>query len=642
MTLVRLFAILLALASPPLAAAPGDDDFLAMRDAFRMRDQRKLDALLPRLKGHVLEPYAAYWHLRNQLDSATPEAVRAVLSEYKDTFAADRLRADWLKLLGKNQQWELFEAERPALVEQDAEITCLTLQSRARSDATAVREARALWFTERDSPQACWPLFAQLAGSGQITVQEVWTRVRWALAAGQVGVATRAGALLPAGQQPNSAVLAAVLKNSAGQLARPFEATSKSARETQMFAAYRLARSSPRQAATHWAAMEQRFLPDERSFVWGQIGLQGMYNVDPEAVHWFTRGGDPKPFEHTDTTLEWRARAALRAGDWKMLLGAVEVMEKEQHDSPWRYWKARALKALGRDAEAMALLKPLAQEHHFYGQLALEDMGGKITVPPVGYNPTATDVQAMMQTPGIRRALALFVLGLRFEGHREWAFTIRDMDDRKLIAAAEVARRHNMPDRAINTADKTATLHDFRLRYLTPHRDLVKAHSTQTGLDEAWVLGLIRQESRFITEARSSAGAMGLMQLMPGTARWVAGKLGVKDSRWSAVIDPDTNIQFGTFYLRHVQDFLDGNAMLATAAYNAGPGRARQWRPERTLDAAVWAENIPFNETRHYVKLVMANASYYAGLLTQQAQSLRARIGQVGPAVNERPLGDTP
>jgi soluble lytic murein transglycosylase len=288
---------------------------------------------------------------------------------------------------------------------------------------------------------------------------------------------------------------------------------------------------------------------------------------------------------------------------------------------------------LGREADGMALLKPLSQEFSFYGQMALEDLGGKVAVPPASYTPTAAEVQAMTQHPGIRRALAFYALGMRFEGNREWNWTIRNFDDRQLLAAAEVARRQgDLPDRVINTAEKTTATHDFRLRYLAPYRELLKPHAARQALDEAWVLGLIRQESRFMAEVRSSAGATGLMQLMPGTAQWVANKLGLRNWRWSGATDVDTNLNFGTFYLRQVLDGLDGNAVLATAGYNAGPGRARAWRPERAMEAAAWAETIPFNETRHYVKLVMANASYYAHLLTQQVQSLKARIGEVTPA----------
>ena len=640
MKIARTLLLPLLLAGP-VSAAHGDDDFTAMREAFRVNDTRKLDAYAPKLKGHVLEPYAAYWQLRSRLDDATPETVRAFLAEYKDTFVAERMRADWLKRLGKNQQWEIFEAERAALVEDDIEITCYGLQARARTDATAVREARSLWFTEKDTPASCAPLFTQLAASNQLSVQDVWGRVRLALAAGQVGVATRAAAFLPAGQGQNPTVLSAVSQNPASQLARPFDATSRAARETTMFAAYRLARTSPQQAASHWAVMEAKFTEEERAFVWGHIGLQGALRHDPGTLSWYAKAGAGG--DMSDYQLEWKARAALRAGDWKTLIAAVDVMVVEGKDSPWRYWKARALKATGREAEALALLKPLSQEYIFYGQLALEELGGKVSAPPAPYTPTAAEIQAMTQTPGLRRAQALYALGLRVEANREWMWTLRDMDDRKLIAAAEVAKRADIPDRVINTAEKTATLHDFKLRYYAPYRDVLKGHAARQGLDEAWVLGLIRQESRFIADIRSSAGAMGLMQLMPGTAQWVAGKMGLKNWRWVGVTDVDTNLSLGTYYLRHVYDYLDGSTAMATAAYNAGPGRARAWRPDHTMEAAAWAETIPFNETRHYVKLVMANASYYASLFTQQTQSLKARIGDVGPARrDEKSLGDTP
>ena len=638
MTLAKIIPLLLLLISSAAVAAPGDDDFLAMRDAFRASDTRKLDLVAPKLKGHVLEPYSAYWQLRSRLDAAPLETVRTFLAEYKDTFVAERMRSDWLKRLGKSQQWDVFAVELPLLIEDDIEMACYALQSRARSDATAVREARSLWFTEKDTPDSCAPLFNALAASNQLSVQDVWGRVRMALASGQVGVASRAAAYLPAGQSPNAALLSAVSQNPAAHLARAFDAASRAARETTMFAAYRLARSSPQQAAAHWSGMETKFTEDERAFVWGHIGLQGALRHHPQTLSWYARAGDMNDYQ-----LEWKARAALRAGDWKTLIAAVDVMVHENKDSPWRYWKARALKATGREAEALALLKPLSQEYIFYGQLALEELGGKVVAPPPGYTPTAAEIQAMGQDPGIRRALALYALGMRVEANREWAWSIRDMDDKKLLAAAEIAKRADIPDRVINTADKTQSVHDFRLRYFAPYHDVLKVHAAKQGLDEAWVLGLIRQESRFIADIRSSAGAMGLMQLMPGTAQWVAGKMGLKNWRWGNVTDIDTNISLGTYYLRHVLDYLDGNPALASAAYNAGPGRARAWRPERTMETAAWAETIPFNETRHYVKLVMANASYYASLLTQQAQSLRGRIGDVGPArPAEKSLGDTP
>jgi soluble lytic murein transglycosylase len=173
---------------------------------------------------------------------------------------------------------------------------------------------------------------------------------------------------------------------------------------------------------------------------------------------------------------------------------------------------------------------------------------------------------------------------------------------------------------------------------------VLKVRSEQMGLDEAWVYGLIRQESRFIADIKSRVGASGLMQLMPATAKWVASKLGLKDWRWSQVTDVDTNVNLGTYYLRHVYDTLDSQPVLASAAYNAGPGRARVWRPDTAIEGAAYAETIPFNETRDYVKRVMSNSTYYAHVFGQQVYSLKQRLGTIGPRSRsqETALGDTP
>jgi soluble lytic murein transglycosylase len=198
-----------------------------------------------------------------------------------------------------------------------------------------------------------------------------------------------------------------------------------------------------------------------------------------------------------------------------------------------------------------------------------------------------------------------------------------------LLAAAELARQNSWIDRAINTATRTRQLHDFDLRFLAPYRDTAKIYAKQYGLDEAWVYGLMRQESRFVSQAKSGVGASGLMQIMPATARWIAAKLGLKHFQSGTIHDLDTNMQFGMYYLKTIQQGLDDSAVLATAAYNAGPGRARRWRGDSAMEGAIYAESIPFSETRDYVKKVMYNAVYYARSFGQSNTSLKARLGSI-------------
>jgi soluble lytic murein transglycosylase len=489
-------------------------------------------------------------------------------------------------------------------------------------------EARSLWFLTRDLPDSCTPLLNALVTSGAISTEDLWSRIRVSLETGRVTQARRIAEWLPAGEAPEPRSLERAASNPAGYLERGApNLKSRADRETVMFAVHRLARVAPSQAARHWTRLEDRFSPEERAYVWGMVAYLGAMRHDPAALSWYARAGDL-----SDLQRAWNVRAALRARNWQDVLLAVDAMsDRERAISAWRYWKARALKELGRTDEANDILQPLATEFGFYGQLALEETGRRIAAPSTSWKPGAEELRAMGQRIGLRRALELYRLNFRTEANAEWAWAIRGFDDRQLLAAAEIARRHEVYDRAINTAERTVGLHDFELRYLAPYRDVLKAHTTELALDEAWVYGLIRQESRFITDAQSVAGASGLMQLMPETARWVAKRIGLKNWRWSQVTEVGTNVGLGTYYLRHVLDALDGQPVLASAAYNAGPTRARTWRPETAMEGAVFAETIPFTETRLYVKNVMANATYYAHSFSQQLQSLKQRLGTVGP-----------
>ena len=209
-----------------------------------------------------------------------------------------------------------------------------------------------------------------------------------------------------------------------------------------------------------------------------------------------------------------------------------------------------------------------------------------------------------------------------------------------LISAAELARRMEWYDSAINTAERTRELHDFELRFLAPYREQAHQAARENDIDEAWVYGLMRQESRFVNVARSSVGAAGLMQIMPATARWIAKRLGIRRFQVDEMRDPARNIQFGAYYLKHVLSTLDGSPVLATAAYNAGPGRAQRWRSTQPMEAAIYIESIPFAETRDYVKKVMSNAMYYAVRFGQPSVLLKERLGLVPP--REMPVAATP
>ena len=239
--------------------------------------------------------------------------------------------------------------------------------------------------------------------------------------------------------------------------------------------------------------------------------------------------------------------------------------------------------------------------------------------------------------PGVQRTLALYRIGMRSEALEEWRWVVNNLNDQDLLAAAEIALRNKMYDRAIGAADLTVNTHDFSMRYLAPYRDDLQAHIREHDLDEAWVYGLMRQESRFARSAKSGAGAAGLMQVMPATARWVAKKLGIKRYRKELIHQLDTNLRIGTYYMKSVLSRAENNPVLASAAYNAGPLRALQWRGDKPLEGAIYAETIPYQETRDYVEKVMSNTVYYADQFGDAPRSLKQRLGIIAAKTPDNP-----
>jgi soluble lytic murein transglycosylase len=358
----------------------------------------------------------------------------------------------------------------------------------------------------------------------------------------------------------------------------------------------------------------------------------------------------------TDDMLAWKVRAALRAvrgTQWPLVLQTINAMSEDfRSDSTWVYWKARALLAQGGDTrreEAQKLLQSIASVRGFYEQLAMEELGQPIAIPPRPAPLTAEEKEAARLNAGLNRAYYAITLGIRPEGVREWNYSTNmakpgGMSERELLAAAQFACDREVWDRCINTSERTKTEFDAEQRFPMPFRESVVRRSREINLDPAYVYGLMRQESRFVMDARSHVGASGLMQVMPATARWTARRIGLANFTPEQLWDRETNIAIGTGYLKLVLDDFGGSMPMAAAAYNAGPGRPRSWRNGPVIEAAAWAENVPFSETRDYVKKVLSNTTVYAAILTGQPQSLKERLGRVGPrdAAQPEPNRDLP
>ncbi|GHU25500.1 lytic transglycosylase [Betaproteobacteria bacterium] len=627
--------VLLSLCLRPALADPLDDLLLAARDAARAGKRAQLEQLAGGLQGHELAVYVDYWRLQLDLkNDPDPETVRAFLTRNEGDYLAEKIRGDWLKELGKQQQWPLFDAEYPALVQPDQELACYALQRRlAQGDNSAFDEAMPLWLNLIEPPESCYPVLEALIIGKRIQADDVWARIRRQVETNRLTGARYSMNYLPRSQTPDAKTAEAVVSKSPmpwlAKIKLSDSSVSRMHRELIALAIALIARNDPRMAAEQLEKLDTLLEADEKGWAWSQIGWQAALRHMAEALDWFDKAGEAPM---SDAVTQWRARAALRAQDWDRVRSAIEKMPPALAGQPaWIYWLGRAYLAGGRIEIANALFARIAGQPNFYGNLADEELGRTIAPPPRTTPPTPDERASIAANAAIRRALSLCLLSLRTECVREWNWALRGMSDRELLAASVVAEQAGVYDRAISAADRTREEHDYVMRYLSPFGEQIRPAAREQSLDDAWVYGLMRQESRFVTNARSSAGASGLMQLMPATAREVAHKIGLKNYQQNRVNDTETNILLGTSYMRMVMERLDNHPVLASTGYNAGPGRAHRWRAARPLEGAVYAETIPFDETRDYVKKVMSNTVYYAALFNGQPQSIKNRLGTIEP-----------
>ena len=647
--LTPLVVVAVLAAGAPLVQAQnrGDDTLLEMQQAFRKGDRKKLEQLLPAVRGHALEPWAAYWELKARLNEATSQEVQAFMQRYAGSYQEDRLRNDWLLLLGQRREWGQFADLHPHYrMSDDREVRCYALligQIKGTAPASAADDVRSNWYALRDADDGCTHAAGELYSYKKLSALDIWRKARLGAEANRSRV-VRAAVEIVAPEALTQ--LKEVLDSPSKYLLARNMAGSRVRQELVMLALIKLASGDPDSAAHQLDSKWSEYLSaEERNWAWGVIGKSAAQKLSGSAHGYFSNV--TRNSHLNDDLLGWKVRAALRAGQWKAVGNVVDAMGAEaRQDSTWVYWKARAMLATKPSeadrAEARQLLEGIAGTRGFYEQLALEELGQRITVPPAPAPLTAEEKAAARANPGLNRGLYAILLGLRSEGVREWNYTTNlhtpgGMADRELLAAADFACQREVWDRCINTSERTKTVTDMAQRFPMPFRAAVVERAQGIGLDPAYVYGLIRQESRFIMDARSHVGASGLMQVMPATARWTARKIGLTGFTADQITDRDTNITIGTAYLKLALDDFAGSMPMAAAAYNAGPGRPRSWRNGPVLDAAIWAENVPFAETRDYVKKVLANTTNYAAMLTGQPQSLKARLGTVGPRDSAAP-----
>lgn len=610
-----------------LSPYPDDPLIIEAYSAFQSKDINALKLYMDRPTQHPLRDYIGYWYWKRMLDQSSltsefNDAIQGWLRAHSNTVVAERLRQDWLKKQLPSIT-PRFLPEYDLLTKPDDELMCAAWLLRGQSASAKADEER-MWASPKELSPACEQWLGIRAQKGDAV------RLRYRLYLSAIGGNARAMArmgTLSMVTPPED--LVQIYTTPASWLRKQAHIDSV----WGVVALLRLANSESGhvQVKGFLSRVDSAFQKDANVF----IGYVLAKHLQPEAIDYFKQGALSS--ELPGEVLSWRLRAMLRQGLWTDVLETTQVVSEalKEQDSAWRYWHARALVELKRNAEAKPVFESLALEPHYYGILAKEALGQSWSALTLPVLPSQQEVTDIANDPGIQRALILARLDWRDEGRREWQWTLRNATDEQLNAASYVAWQYQYYDWAINTAGKTLHNHNIGLRFLAPYQGVAEQAGQQYQVPSAWVLGVIRQESRFYPRARSGVGALGLMQLMPATAREVARKTGIPGSELHALLDPSINIPMGTFYLRELSQRL-GSPAKATAAYNAGAGRARLWQAVQPLEGAIYVESIPFNETREYVKRVLSNWYFYHRVLGNKTNLMLMRLLGTIPAAGER------
>ncbi|MFO1350398.1 MAG: transglycosylase SLT domain-containing protein [Gammaproteobacteria bacterium] len=635
---------LLALMAWTGAWAAQEVDLAAQRELFIAADQALAGgdptfyaAQQDALKTYPLYPYLRYRELRARLATNPIAEVREFLRLYTDSPIAQDLRAAWLTTLADSGRWADFVPD--FMPSDDVEMACRYRQALLATgqQGAALAGIDQVWLSAQALPRTCDAVIQVWMNQGGPSRELRWRRFALALDAGTLEFGRTLHDLLAPEDRAGADIWLAVYAKPELVLdAKRFAPAAPHTVEILLAGVKRWARRDPAAAAGALDTLKQRygFAPDDAlSALERRIALRLAKDFHLQAR---ARLAALAPTAVDDEASEWRVRVNLRQSDWTAVLGALDAMPAALRErEPWRYWRARALEAGGRKQDAEALYRALAGERDYYGFLAADRVGGAYRIEHTAL-PIADAALLELETrPPLARAHELLWLGRSDEARGEWEYALRNLDSEHLKAAAKLAERWSWHDRAIATLARADVWNDLELRFPTPYRAATVRYAREAALDPAWVYAVMRQESLFRADVRSSAGALGLMQIMPDTGRKIADELNATFNGPAMLLQPDTNIRFGVHYLRAVLDRFQNNPVLASAAYNAGPERTKNWLPAAGgMAADIWVETIPFDETRKYVQRVLEYSAVYGWRLGQPQMPFSLRMRAVQPGSN--------
>ena len=604
--------------------------FLQAELNLQLGHYKKFKQQLKQLGDYPLSPYLQYKQLHGVLSRTSKTELDDFFTHYPEQIISARLRRDLIRHYARHHEWQkLLYIYRP---QTSTSLQCNYLQALIKTgqQSLAMPRIKDLWLSSQSQPKSCDPVFKVWQDAGFKTPQLTWQRIERVMHAGKLRLAKHLARHLPKHDQAWVRLWRRIYRHPEKAASEPlFKQDHPYAQRIAIHAIQRLSRRDASQAIAllHKLSPPLRFNREQQYQLNRNIGLAMARQHLAGAGQWLQK----IPLKFADSNvLQWRIRSNIRNAKWRNLLQNIEALPTTQQASlRWQFWWAYANAQIGRSIEANSTFRYLAGKRSYYGFLAADQLHLPYAFEnrPIELDPQ--DIVQLSQHAAARRAYEFFKLGRILNARREWYDMTQQLDEQQKMAAAKLAQQWQWHDRAIYTLGQTAYRDDIALRFPLPLRHSIHSWSQKRQLDPAWTYAIIRRESAFMADARSPAGALGLMQLMPGTARRIAHKMHIRYRGKHSLLKTETNIELGTGYLEQMLQRNDQQTVLATAAYNAGPLRVKDWLPNKPMEAVRWIETIPYTETRNYVSNVLAYMVIYQHRMGQSSTRLSQHMPQI-------------
>jgi len=623
-----------SLTSAAALAAPNNDSheehqrlFWLAKQALRNGNLISFNRYASRLRDDPLYPYLLYWRLESRLSQELTLSIETFLQRYADTPLAPALRTSWLQQLAKQERWEEYLDFYQET--DDAALRCHYhyAQHQTGNDQAAWEGAKKLWLVGTSQDDACDPLFSAWEKAGGLTRELRWRRIELAMDSDEFELASLLARPLGPDEQQALRLWQRAYHNPALLQNKTLQDDKEINRSVISHTLQYRATRAPLGTIALWSELEPHyaFTTGQRSGIARAIAIGLTYANDEHALDWFAQ----LPREDRDLEVcNYAVRVALRTQNWGSALAWLEVMPGgESRSTKAQYWRGRIFEAMGFSDMARHFFKAVSKERTYYGFLAADRLNLPYNLEHDPLEVKFSVLQRVAFRPDIVRAQKLYHLGLVGSARNEWEQALAKMSREEMLAAGKLADAWGWENRALFTLARANYFDDLSIRFPLRFNETVLKEAKRRALDPAWIYAVVRQESAMMPHAQSPVGALGLMQLMPATSRDIARELQLAEPNRHQLLKPETNIHFGSYYLRQNLKEFDDNPVLATAAYNAGPHRIRKWYPKQgVMDADIWVDTIPFDETREYVRMVMAYSVFYDQRLDKPVKRLSERM----------------